>query len=183
MELSDGERLILIMLCEIHEHLKVQGEIDPKLVKSAIFHGNLWGLKSEYSGLFDVEETPEDVVREVTDVLDMWSFLEEGYEQLSAADKKQVAAEAGPIGKHVQFTGFDGNNEIQHMGAARFMVKEMGKFSRFKGRELNSHMPSIEAYHRMLGVFESMRASLESPMTAAQIIQVLKAKIHPDMRK
>ena len=38
MELTKAEKLILAMLSDIHEHLKVEGEIDPKLVKSA-----LWG--------------------------------------------------------------------------------------------------------------------------------------------
>lgn len=29
MELSNGERLIILMLSDIHEHLKIKGVIDP----------------------------------------------------------------------------------------------------------------------------------------------------------
>ena len=36
MELRDGEKLILIMLSEIHEHLKIQGEIDPRLANANV---------------------------------------------------------------------------------------------------------------------------------------------------
>lgn len=33
MKLSDGEKLILLMLSEVFEKLKVEGSIDPVLVK------------------------------------------------------------------------------------------------------------------------------------------------------
>jgi hypothetical protein len=48
MKLSDGEKLILLMLSEVFEKLKVEGSIDPALVKNAIFHDHPWALKWEY---------------------------------------------------------------------------------------------------------------------------------------
>jgi hypothetical protein len=55
MKLS-GEKLILVMLCELYHELKVKGDIDAKFVKSAINSGNLWGLKSRYHGVFSIGE-------------------------------------------------------------------------------------------------------------------------------
>ena len=40
MELRDSEKLILMMLAEIHKHLKIKDGIDPVLVKEAIRTGN-----------------------------------------------------------------------------------------------------------------------------------------------
>ena len=65
MKLSDGEKLIILMLSELYEKLGVEGEIEPDFIKSAIFGNQLWGLKWKYSGIpFEESEDPE-VVKEV----------------------------------------------------------------------------------------------------------------------
>ena len=51
MKLSDGEKLIILMLSELYEKLGVEGEIEPDFIKSAIFGNQLWGLKWKYSGI------------------------------------------------------------------------------------------------------------------------------------
>jgi uncharacterized protein YfbU (UPF0304 family) len=183
MHLTDSEKLILMMLAEIHERLGISDGIDPKFVKEAIWSGNAWGLRWKFPGLFDAEETSEGVRDEVMNILDMWSFIEWGYNALSLADKARVKKEAAPIGEHVRFRGFDGNNEGRYLNVAHFLINQLGHFSDFKGRDLNSHMPSIDAYQRMYAVFESMRSTLgmggNSNLDATQIIEILKAMIHP----
>ena len=42
MDLRDSEKLVLMMLAEIHEHLKIKDGIDSVLVKEAIRTGNTW---------------------------------------------------------------------------------------------------------------------------------------------
>ena len=181
MNIKDTDKLILIMLSEIIEHLEIEGGIDPKFVQSAIYNGNLWGLKWQYPGIFDMEETPESVVREVGNYLDMWSILEEGYESLSDTDREKVATEAEPFGTDVQFRGFDGNNETTHMGAARFLIDDLDRFSRFADRDLNSHAPSIDGYQRMYLVFEPIRRTLTGRQLGAdEIIQILQARRYPE---
>lgn len=111
----------------------------------------------------------------------MWNFIESGYGKLSKKDKERVETEAEPFGKSITFRGFDGNNESEHMGIARFLIDDLERFSTLKGRDLNSHMPSTETYRRMLGVFEPMRRNLMGgELSASQIIDVLKAMRHPD---
>jgi len=90
MKLSEGERLILFMLSEIYEHLGIQTGIDPKFVQSAICDGHAWGLKRKYPGLFNVDEADQSVISEVSNILEMWSFLESSYDQLSVADKARL---------------------------------------------------------------------------------------------
>jgi uncharacterized protein YfbU (UPF0304 family) len=181
MKLGDGEKLILIMLSEIHEHLGIRDGVDPKFVRSAIYSGNTWGLRWKYPNIFDNVEIDHAVVSEVVHILDMWSFIESSYQRLSAEDKARIEAEAVPFGKDVQFTGFDGNNEGEYVGAARFLIEKLDRFSNFKGRDLDSHVPmSLDANRRMHAVFGPMRASLaDKSLDAIQIMQILQAMIQP----
>jgi uncharacterized protein len=39
MNLSDGEKLIIMMLCDIYKTLNVKGDIDPGLLRSSIVSG------------------------------------------------------------------------------------------------------------------------------------------------
>ena len=179
MKLSDGEKLIIVMLADIQKHLGFRGEVDPELVKSAIYNNSLFGLEWEYSFLFSGEEKSEAVVTEVVDVLDMWSFLEGAYKLLGAPDKARIAAEVPYYGKEVVFPGFDGNNEGEHFGTAKFLVDDMGRWSEFKGREMNSHSESLSGHRSMLSVFMPMRKTIKmGAMSADQIIGVLNSR-HP----
>ncbi len=180
MKLSDGERLILLMLSEVHEHLKIQNGVDTKLVKSAIYDGNLWALERKFTGVFHGYEAPPEIVKETADILDMWRFIETSYKNLSAEDKARIKTEAEPFGEHVQFRGFDGNGESTYIGVARCYVDEFDSFSLFKGRDFDSHLPSMDRYRRMYAVFEPIRTSAD--LTATQLIEILKEQIHPERR-
>jgi len=177
MQLTDGEKLILIMLSEIHEKLAIPNGIDPKFVRDAIYSGNAWGLKWKYAGIFDSAESPDDVRHDVVNILDMWSFMESSYKDLSNADKTRIENEAHPFGD-ARFSGFDGNNESEYISVARFLIDHLDRFTDFKGRDLNSHMPSIDRYSRMFLVFEPIHKSLGlsgKKLGATEIIEILKA--------
>jgi uncharacterized protein len=182
--LSDGEKLILMMLCQLFKYLKVKSEIDPEFVEEVIGGGHYWALGWEYQGIFHQHEDAEAVVTEVVDILDMWTFLERGFGSLSKKEKDKVAAEANPFGEHVVFTGFDGHREGGYIGVARFLINKLDRFTNFKGRGLDAHMPTLGVHGRMLSVFEPIRSNLIGrDLNAEEIIQVLQAKVHPSRRK
>jgi hypothetical protein len=179
VRLSDGEKLIVTMMSDIYKHLKLtKGDIDPDFLSEVTGGGHYWALKWRLVGLYhDHEDDPRDVSF-VVNVLDMWDFMERAYAKLSKKDKDRVEKEAQPYGKYVTFTGFDGNNESALNNIARFLIEVMDRFPRFKGRELNSHMPTLATYTRMLGVFEPMRSTLVgADLNATKIIAILKAKM------
>jgi len=183
LRIGDGEKLIILMLCDLFKKLKITGEIDPEFVEQAIYGGHYWGLAWEYSGIFHGHEDSEAVLHEVVDVLDMWSFLESGYASLSKKQKDRVAAEAEPFGKHVEFRGFDGNGESEYIGIARFLIDHLDRFTKFKGRELNAHLPTIDTHRRMLSVFGPIRRTMAGRELAAdEIIEILQAMMHPSRR-
>jgi uncharacterized protein len=183
MKISDSERLILVLLAEIHKHLGIKGGIDPDLVLEAVRSGNVWGLERQYPGIFGSAEIEPAVVSEVGKILEMWWFIEHAYERLSPDEKAFIALEAGHFGHDPKFDGFDGNNESEYMGAAQFLIHQLEKFPEFKSRGLNSHAPSVQAYRRMLGRFEQVRPNLATiPLSAAQIAELLKERVHAENR-
>ena len=144
MKITDGEKLILLMLSELYDKLEVNGEVEPDFIRSAIFSNNTWSIPWKYVGIpFEEQETPE-IVKEVLDILDMWSMIERSYANLSEASKQFVDKEAAPFGKDPMFRGFDGNNESEYLGTASFLVNDLDRFEEFKGRDFNSHCPSID---------------------------------------
>jgi hypothetical protein len=118
------------------------------------------------------------------DILEMWSFIEYSYGQLSKEDKEYLEKEAAPFGKDPKFPGFDGNNESEYMGTASFIVNELERFEKFKGRNFNSHCFSIDEYKRMLSVFKNIRVKCGyGPMLAVDLATILKERIHPSNRR
>lgn len=154
MKLSNPEKLILLMLSDIYDKLDLN-TIDTKIIRSAIHTENTWALDWEIPSIVGsgIESPPPQVVN-VVNYLDMWSFLEEAHNLFDSATKEHIAREADPFGKHVRFPGFDANSECDSLSIARILVDDMGRFSRFKGREMNSHAPLIPAYSRMFMIFE-----------------------------
>ena len=78
----------------------------------------------------------------------------------------------------------DGNNEGEYRSIAAFLIEELGRFERFKEHDLDSHMPSVETYARMHRVFLPMKRGLGMGvrLTADQLIELTKARIHPEHR-
>ncbi|EGQ8961968.1 YfbU family protein [Vibrio parahaemolyticus] len=184
MKVTDGEKLILLMLSEIYDKLELEGEVEPDFIRSAIFSDNTWSIPWKYSGIpFESQETPQ-IVKEVLNILDMWSFIERSYASLTDENKAYVEREASPFGRDPKFSGFDGNNETDYMGAASFLVNDLDRFAEFKGRDFNSHCPSVDGYQRMMNVYKPiMKANGYQLLTAVELVQILLERIHPSMRK
>ncbi len=175
--LSDGEKLIAMMLAELIKSTgaKVQTNVD--LVEKAVTGGHYWALGWEMPGIFHGHVDKQSRVRFVVDVLDMWSFLEEAEEALTTDSDREELAMAGHA--HVKFLGFDGNNESEHLSIARFLVDDLERFTRFRigHRDLNSHVPTVEGYGKMVRAFEPIRKNLVGRgMSIGEMLTVLNAR-------
>jgi uncharacterized protein len=178
MKLSDGEKLIIVMMCDIHKTLNLKGSVDPDFVRSSIEAGNFTELRSEVQGAFNNPTNAPAI--EVGEILTMWSAIERGYKRLTTDEKDLVEAEAGPLGRGVRFSGFDGDVESEHHDIAHFLIEEVGRFERFQGRTLNSHMPALDGYRRMLRVFAPMQPEAgDGRLSARQIITLANAEKYP----
>lgn len=178
--LSDGEKVIALMLTDLLKGLDVKTDINTDLIQSVIYGGHYWALGWEMPGVFHGHADKQSRVRFVVDVLDMWTFLEEGFEELSDDDKAKLAVEADPFGKHVKFPGFDGNNEGEYFSITNFLVKDLKRFSRFNHshRSLNSHHRTLETYGKMYQAFEPIREKLIGRrMNADEMATVMNARL------
>jgi len=72
---DDSDRLVIMMLRDIQKALKIKNtEIDPDFVADAIMGGHYWALDWQYTGLFHNHVDNRQVLHNVVDFLDMWSF-------------------------------------------------------------------------------------------------------------
>jgi len=172
--MKDSEKLILLMLSEIYENLEIDSsEVNPGFIKSAIFTDNTWGITWEYSMILS-EETPVEV-KDVVDILDMWDFIEESYQNLSNKEKIELKNKSEVWGEKPKFDGFDGNNESKYKSIADFLINDLNRFQIFKGRYLNSHTRTIERYKRMFLTFDHMRKGLVSRLLSVnQLVEILE---------
>jgi uncharacterized protein YfbU (UPF0304 family) len=182
--LNNTDKLTIWMLSKILENQigQRQDQRDSKydmktinLIQEAIYGGHFWALGWELTGVIHEHVDDPKKVRAVVDILDMWAFVESAYKRFSKADKKRIEDEVGFRGKDPKFYGFDGNNETEYMSIARFLVEQLGRFEHFKGRDFNSHMPTVSRYLRMAEAFESIRKGLTGrAMSPDEVIQLLK---------
>lgn len=115
---------------------------------------------------------------EVRTIMQMWLVIERTYDRLSAEERKQIETKAAPFGRAVRFDGFAGNEETEYLGAAEDLTRI--DFDRFKGRDLNSHLPRLDAYRRMLRVFELISTTSPSGnLSISDIVDLLKARRPP----
>jgi len=121
-------------------------------------------IQWRYSGIFpDPEVDTSPIVQEIADFLDMWSCLEEGFEALPAADQKAFR-EANDLIPPV-FQGFDGKEEGDYLGVARFMIGHLECFTKFAGRDLEAYHPVVKGYRRVLKAFHPVRDRIDGART------------------
>ena len=157
MDISDKDRLILLMLSEIHEKLEINGEIDPKFVRASILNNQLWGLAWEYAGIFLNHKENPDVVNETTEILDMYRLISTSIKKFDDVEIDQIKADAYPFSDYIEYQGFDGNND-PHLGVVEFLVRDLQRYDELQGREtLNSHSQStLTRYRSMLNVYRNL---------------------------
>ena len=177
MKLTNPEKLILVMLSEIHEKLGIRGGTDTKFLLNAIYDDHTWALPWKMRGI--ITDSPEEIppeVAEVLNILEMWERIEQAYASFTPSDKKQIEDECSRFGKNVQFSGFDGNNETKYMNIAHVLVEHLDMYMHFKDRDFNAHHPTLCYYHPMLSVFTPLRNTLNNQLLdVSSVIRILNA--------
>jgi len=166
MSLTDGERLITLMLADLMQGLEISGEIDPALVKRLVIDKDDWALRFRYPGVFHDEPGPTDEeVSETTEILSMMSFIEYSIRELPEGERAEFEAN-----NRLRFRGFDGNNDPHH-GIAHTLINDLDRFGEFKDRGLNSHSrATLPTYQRLLPIYEALLHDCSGdPFSAEQL--------------
>lgn len=176
LNFSQEQRLIIALICDLYREPDKR-EFTQKnisLIMNAIYGGHDWAIDWEMGGMFPREIDTDEKVAFVADALDMWEFIELRWSKMGDEERKKVSDSVPYLGDGPKFMGFDGNNEPEYMAIAHMMVEEMNRFSTFKGRDLNSHMPKVGRYRQMLGRWPDIRSTLaRGEMTVEQMIELL----------
>lgn len=168
MQLSDGERLITALLCDLAAGGR---DFDHAMILQAL-RGQDWAIELAYPGLFPDCRPPEHV-EEVIAILATWTELERAAAGLNAA------AFHTATGLHLdgfRFTGFDATNEPVQYGAAVMLVERLGRFRNFQGRQLDSHAQTLPGYRAMLTAFERVTGATPGrPLALAEVVEIARA--------
>jgi uncharacterized protein YfbU (UPF0304 family) len=184
MEFTNEQKLIVALLTDIHAALNIEDSLDPVFVQDKVNSGRTWALHWKYPGLFqDRFETPANV-KFVADVLDLWERLEQSYASINQEGVAALVALSPTYGDNVSFPGFDGNGgDYDGYSTARILIEELGRWSSFKGRDLNAHMPMADVYERMLDASRALgKGDYEYEYSVEEMAEILNARIHPDNR-
>jgi uncharacterized protein len=186
MSFTTSEKLQIAMLCDLAKP-EGQRELDFEFINRVIIDDHIWALSWKYPGLHLKVETSADV-KLVIDIIEMWDHIESSFAALSKADKKRVEVDSY-YNHEPKFPGFDGNCETELVGIARLLMHDLGRWERFKKRELISNWPSVDIYDRELAAWQPMRKAKTqnlggpSELAADELIAILRERIHPENRK
>jgi hypothetical protein len=177
MTLSDGEKLIILLLAELNDEKKSQRELDPDFLKSAILDGQEWAIRWNYPGIPFASDPTNDPseLEDVLDILEMWDVIERTFERLSEERIAEIGIDILKADK--SFPGFDGNHNAKHWVIADYLINKLDRFERFKGRYLGGAVQPLSGYERMLEVYRDTRSHLDNGvMTVDQIKAFMLAR-------
>lgn len=182
---SDTEKLMTLMLCDIHRRMGIDNSVDPEFVESVVHGGHYWALSRQYPGIYHGHFDKDSQVKETFDILDLWDAIEFSFDALSTTEKAKVDLAKHPFQGNIKFPGFDGNSEAEYLNIASLVINKMQRFEIFAGRgSLESHMPTLEPHRRMLSAFKTLKADrILLRLNSDQIIMLLQEWVHPGNRQ
>lgn len=151
MELNKRDRLLLINQYKILASLN-KDEADHYQELISILENGYAVFYSQFDeGVWD--DMSQEDGQFVLNILDLYRAIEDV--KRSTKDKQLL------LHAYSFFRGFDGNNETGHMSFCRFLIETQGKFQEqqqylLKNDNLNSHMPMIDKYSRMLDMAKTL---------------------------
>ena len=159
VKLSDGEKLILVGLCDLlldrdETQKSPSFSFDPGFVQIAIMGGHSWAL-NEVLNNFEKEDDI-DVVNDIFYILHMWWIIEGASSDFSVRQKEELKSIARRLSLGISFEGFHKSIEPDYYYLTKFIVEETDRFTAFRDRELDAYMEMFPIYERMLFNFKKV---------------------------
>jgi uncharacterized protein len=169
VDLTRTERWILSNQYLILEALHPDRAADFAAVREALENG----YEIEYDGYAEHIYDDRYVMsigecNEVADILDMYVFLKDAYNNLE--DK------SGLEESEIQFPGFSGNHETKQLGYVRHLFHTKGHFTDLApGRDdFNGHLPVLPTYRKRLAEWRAM--GKKTHLSKDEILRILAAR-------
>lgn len=157
--MTSTEKLTLMMLCDIYDRLEISGEIDHSIIKEAISSGNLWAIERKHQFL-TTKEIPKEIQKKVEQILCHYRLISHSLKHLPSNDSEELIKKHELVieNNHIQFPGYDGNNEGDYMDVAR-MLGLLGKYKEHIEVDKNSHTENVNYYEDITDKMEDFKAS------------------------
>lgn len=181
MDFSDEQKLIIALLTEVHSALEIEDGLDSDFIQRQVTDNRSWALHWRYGHLFsDRYENPPNV-KFVCKVLDLWERIENSYSEYSVESRAELERLAPVFGQRVMFSGFDGNGgDRDGYGIAQTLVGDLGRWNRFRDRDLNAHCEMSPVYERMLSALASLnKDSSDYFLSVDEMAELLNAQAYP----
>jgi len=178
LELSTTERIMLSNQYKILEKLYDNEAIDLQRKRKIVECGFELEYHQLNNRISDSQILTENECREIIEILQMFSALENSYNNLSAGEKNEIDLE------RIQYKGFDGNHECKQGDYADFciLMKNRGheNTDEIPGLHYNSHIPMISVYRRMLTKWKELRELEKNVhLFKKDILSIAYERIHP----
>jgi uncharacterized protein YfbU (UPF0304 family) len=172
--LSNGDKLILSILCSISRKVGAKGMIDPDFLEAAIQGGHAWAIEWQHPSLSHGHSNSQSIADFVVRVLSMWKRIEESFQNLSDEEKKKVRKDAG-LSVDPKFPGWASLEEANCKSIARFMTDRMELFPMFEGRSaLESGTPVVGRYKAMLKCLDGFSSDAgDRALSADELVSLL----------
>lgn len=150
MKLSPSERLIIELLCDIAN--KKPSDYDTNFISKAISSQQEWAIPIKYQCLDDGSPKPL-FVSEVYAILETYRWISDTIQStgISKDDLKKMVVDNSTA--PITFDGFDGNNESEHLSAARMLIDDLGLYQEQSGKANNTHAPRRDAYIKVSNAY------------------------------
>ncbi|SUP45302.1 YfbU family protein [Vibrio furnissii] len=168
MILNTFQRIVVILLCDIHKRLKTPSHVDSDFILESVVSGNDWALDWECRrNYIYFEDDNEQLTHFVHDVLEMFSYIETSLSKLNT-DLDQYNNPA------LVFQGFDLASESKYVHAMAFVTQKMDRFTEFSDRSIRHvHVPTVPTYSAMLSQFIAMGRPF--PLTHRNLHELIAA--------
>lgn len=151
----------------LSEHLEEQ--------KKAIENGYKYHYEDIRSPVFEgiSGELPSHECEFVWRVLEMFDSLTLSYENLSDEEKEECDFSE----TRVHFYGFDGNNEVQYLSYAKYILEDMKRFTPICRTVdgYNSHRKVASKYRQMLEVWKKYSVEEKYELSPSQLKEIVSA--------
>jgi uncharacterized protein YfbU (UPF0304 family) len=156
------ERQILINQCKILSFIGDEKERELNEKRIEILEKGYTGLYPKvFNNLY--EEVPISVYSEITDIMKMYSRINDSIRTLTHAEKEQLDLAS------LEFEGFDANSGMYYYMMS-YLVDRMDEHGEYRGRELKAHDSScMVKYNRMLSVFMEFEKLAKTHYSALEL--------------
>jgi len=156
--MTPTEKLTLLMMCDLFDHLEVNGEIDSSIVREAVISGNVWAIERKYPMLLSTEDVSKDVQKRVDAALSAYRNLSHSLRKLTSDESNELKTKHN-IKTHehaIQFPGYDGNNESEYLSVTS-MLGTLGLYAEQQEIDKNSHEENAGKYLKLTSALEVLK--------------------------